>query len=128
MARYQQPRRINIVSLILLLAVGGGIYATVQFGPAYWRMWQVKEILSDTASRFMSNPTLAKGDGRYLSDIRDQAADRVRALVRDTKATVSLALEGGEVKVAASYAEVVKHPYVAKITVLRFNPSVVRHF
>ena len=49
MARYdyKSPRRVNWVSILVILVLLGGAYAGWKFAPQYWQSYKVDEILSE---------------------------------------------------------------------------------
>lgn len=51
MGRYQAPRKLNFISIIVGIALLGGIYSAVRFGPVYYRKWQAKSVLSEAAAK-----------------------------------------------------------------------------
>ena len=118
----------NFVSLVLLLAALGGVYSAVKFGPPHLRKWKVKEVLDDTASRFLGNRAASpEVDLEIATTLRESAITRIRALgVEDPAVTVTIERQGQGVVVAADYKEVVHHPVVNKQTVLIFRPTVTR--
>ncbi|MBK6849314.1 MAG: hypothetical protein IPG96_17885 [Proteobacteria bacterium] len=117
----------NLVSFLLLLGVAAGIYGAVKFGPPHWRKWQVKEALGDTASRFLGNRSPSpEADLEIGTELRASTIARLRALgVEDPALNITIERQGTGVAVAADYKEVVRHPFVNKITVLIFRPTVV---
>ncbi|MBK8481740.1 MAG: hypothetical protein IPL40_11265 [Proteobacteria bacterium] len=128
MARNESGGGFNFVSFALLLALAGGVYGAVKFGPPHWRKWQAKEVLDDTVSRFLGNRApSAEVDIQLAAELREGAITRLRALgIVDPGLDVTIERQGLGAKVAASYQEVVRHPFVNKISVLIFRPTVVR--
>ena len=124
MGSYSKPRKLNIVSFLLLLAVIGGAYSAYQFGPIYYRKWQIKGILSEGANRIYPKRRLQGADAQdFYNQLRQELIDRIRAEgVKDTDITISFTQTEKEIGVQAMYKEVVVHPFVNKITTLYFRP------
>jgi hypothetical protein len=119
MSHYKQPSSFNPVSLVLLLALGGAVYAGVKFAPPYWRDRQVKTLVDEAANRFYrerSNPGIE-------ATLRTDLTAQIRALgIDDPDLVVSVERAASKLRVAVSYTVVVSHPG-NKITTLRFSPT-----
>jgi hypothetical protein len=48
--RVKEQRGLTFVTLLLLLAIAGGVYWLVTFGPAYWENQEVKSTLKEAAN------------------------------------------------------------------------------
>jgi len=79
------------------------------------------------ASRFLGNRSPSpEADLEIGTELRVSTIARLRALgVEDPALNVTIERQGTGVAVAADYKEVVRHPFVNKITVLIFRPAVV---
>ena len=107
------------MSIFLLLAAGGAVYAGVKFGPPFWRDRQVKGKLEEAGNRFWRERNAPGIDGR----LRDELIVQIRELgVDDPNLLVSVERGSERLRLSASYMVVVSHPG-RKITTLRFTPS-----
>lgn len=124
MAGYQSPRRINIVSLTVFLVVAGGAYAAFQFGPVYYRQFHAKEVLDDIAVRHADRGDTSGLSGSNFEDgLVDEAERALRGRgITDPGLRVRFEVQAGRVTALAEYSEIIKHPLVNKITVLRLTP------
>lgn len=122
MGRYKQPRQLNLVSFLLLVLVIAAAYGAWKFGPPYLRMFRVKEALGHAASAFLARPDAD------LYGLRARTEQHIRDTgIEDASVRVDFKSNGGGwVTVTASYQEIVRHPWVHKVTVLRFSPAVTR--
>jgi hypothetical protein len=125
MAEYgQAPRRLNAVSVTLLLIALGAGYGLWRFFPAYFDSWTVEHTLKDAANQTYAVARIAEpGRSKQLKVIADKArADIVRlGHVEDPDLEVNLDLDGNDVAVSADYTVVVTHPYINKTTTLHFH-------
>lgn len=124
MGKYKKPRKLNPVSFLLLLLVLAAGYAGFQFGPAYYRKWRAKGILSDSANR--AYPKRFK-EGWERDDavevIRKSTVKQLQDLgINDPELQVKIEFRAKEISATATYKVVVKHPLVNKITTLYFRP------
>src|SRR6266568_4998695 len=69
---YKAPRRLNIVSLFLVLAGAAGIYLGVKFLPVWWQGRSVDEVLDTFAIQAVSF-------GRYPEEARGREGDKIVA-------------------------------------------------
>ena len=119
MAHYKQPSGINPVSILLLLAAGGVVYAGFKFAPAFWRDRQVKGKLEEAVNRFWRERGVAGIEGV----LRDELTTQIREMgIDDPGLLVSVERTSEHLRITASYTVVVSHPG-RKITTLRFAPS-----
>ncbi|MBW2731259.1 MAG: hypothetical protein JRH20_02640, partial [Deltaproteobacteria bacterium] len=124
MARYRKPGKLNIVSVALFVGLVALIYGGIYFGPAYWRKYQISEVLDEAANqcrgRFVP-------DGSRLEKIEQKARKQILALgVEDDATRVQVDIRPKEVRVSADYQEVIHHPLIKRTTILRFQPELVR--
>jgi hypothetical protein len=128
MGRYKAPRKFNFISIIVGIAVLGGLYSAVRFGPVYYRKWQVKSVLSEAAAKAHAkrvfNPKIDDGP-EQVGVIVEWTEDKLRKL-GVTDATMSVTIYDGEdgITAKAQYIERIKHPLVNKTTTLYFRPFV----
>ncbi len=67
---YNQPSRVNLVSIFFLLMLVGGVYAAVKFVPVYWQGKKVDRVLDELAVR-------AVDLGRLNDSARRQEQDEI---------------------------------------------------
>lgn len=110
--QYKKPRRINIVSvtLVLLLLVGG--YAAYQYLPLYFMRHEAHRVLQETGS------TLAGRAGYYMQD-DDAREDLRKAMERNLKSIgivdpdmeTWIKIEGKEVRLGVFYSAWTDWPF-----------------
>jgi hypothetical protein len=111
---YRTPRRLNAVSVTLLLGAIAGVYWLYVFFPIYWDGWTVDHELREAAAAcYQIN--------RYAEPAR---TEELRKLLKKTRETtiglahitdpafdVELEIEGDDAVLIAKYDVVVKHPF-----------------
>ena len=118
------PKRINAVSVTMVLILAAVAYLGWRFAPVYFDAWTVEHTLREAANETYRVARIAEpARSQQLKVIVDKArADIVRlANVDDPDLNVSLDLDGDVVAVAADYTVIVTHPYINKKTVLHFH-------
>ena len=94
----------------------------MQFGPIYYRKWQVKSVLSDLTKSRLTDESGQTSVGEKVRQIQEFAKMRIRKLeVKDPGLQVTITATETRVEAAASYREVVKHPWINKTTTLYFR-------
>lgn len=124
--RIERPSRINAVSVIFFLVLSAGLYSAVQFGPPYYRKWKSAGVLSETANKVYSRRA-ATGDGaeEFIEKVRAEMTAQLREIgISDPGLRLTIDRSAAHVGVTAEYVEIVKHPFVGKITTLSFAPHV----
>lgn len=111
------PRRFNWVSVVLLVAVGAGIYWVRYFGELYRQAWAVDRVLSAAAAKSYK---LARLDGPERTAVEREIAAEARVGIQhvgvaDEGLVVEFAIDEGQggAKVAiasANYQVAIKHP------------------
>jgi hypothetical protein len=121
---YDKPRRVNAVSVIIFLVLAAAAYAGVQFGPAYYRKWKASGILSEAANRVYPKRMLAADlAADFIEKVRGETAARLREIgIADPGMRVLIDVKPTAIGVSAEYVEIIKHPFVGKITTLSFAP------
>lgn len=121
---YKKPRKLNFVSILVILVLFSIVYSVIQFGPPYWRKWKSKEILSECTSkiyvkRFVPTDTLSP----FLEKVQQEAMKKLRSIgIEDPGLKVNLHKDDEEIMAEAEYVERIKHPLIGKYTNLRFRP------
>lgn len=123
---YKKPRRINIVSFLVVLLLAGAIYGAVQFGPVYYRKWQAKSVVGQCANKVFSKRRVpGEGETAVLEQARAVAMKRLRQLgIKDPDLSLTIDKTDKWVLVKGDYYEVIKHPLINKQTRLHFRPWV----
>jgi hypothetical protein len=121
---YKKPRKLNFVSVLVILILLSLFYVLIQFGPPYWRKWKAKEALSESASkvygkRYVSDEAAAP----FLEQVQQQTMAKLRDFgIEDPDLKVNVIKDSEEITVEAEYMERIKHPLIGKYTNLRFRP------
>ena len=119
------PRKVNLVSILFLLALVFGVYAGVRFLPPYWTSWNVKEKLRDAcASMYQMQKYDPATKTTEMQKLHDKLLNDITALgIEDPDATVELDdSEPGWAIARADYHVTVTHP-IGKPTVMHFTPE-----
>ncbi len=126
MVRYGQPRRLNVVTFVMLLMGLAAGYWVWRFFPSYFDGWTVDHLLKEAASSTYRINRFSEPDrtkqlkalvDKTLSDIRKQAN------VTDPDLVVNLDIDGNNVAVSADYSVVITHPLITHTTTLHFHRS-----
>jgi hypothetical protein len=124
MAGYGQPRRINAVSVTMLLIFLGGGYWCWRFFPVYFDAWSVDHILKEAASQTYQTQHLVEAQRmEQLKSIVDKARlDIIKQVgIHDPELTVDLNVDGDQALLVADYSVVVTHPWFNKVTRIHFH-------
>jgi hypothetical protein len=110
--RYKQPRRINVVSIALVLALALGAYAAYQFLPLYFRKQEVYRVLEETGSAFSGRRGFYVDDGRAREQLRRKMENDIRNLgIDDPDLETWVEIDGTEARFGAVYSHWVAWPY-----------------
>lgn len=126
MATYGQPRRINTVTISMLLMGLVAGYCVWRFFPAYFDGWSVDHILKEAASKtYRLNRLQEPGRTAQLTDLveKTKAEIRKQANVTDPDLEVSLDIVGDKAAVSADYRVVVTHAIGTYTTTLHFHKT-----
>lgn len=124
MASYGQPRRLNAVTVFMLLCVAAGAYWMWRFFPVYFDGWTVDHELHEAASACYKLSHLNDSEkSKQLKALVDKTrADIVQqAHVTDPDLAVNLDIDGDTATLSADYSVVVTHPFIDKTTTLHFH-------
>lgn len=124
MARYRQPRRLNLVSSFMLLSLLVLVYVAWCFGPVYLNAWTVDHLLTEAASStyrisHYAEPERSQGLKQLLDQTR--AAIQTQAQVTDPDLALNLDLDGDLATVSADYSVVVPLQFTARSRRLQFH-------
>ncbi|HZS41357.1 MAG TPA: hypothetical protein VFF06_31225 [Polyangia bacterium] len=123
MTDYQQPRRLNAVSITLILLALGACYWFWRFFPAYFDGWTVDHVLKESAAAVYRTNRLSEPErSQELRALVDKTrADIIKkANVNDPELTVNLDIDGNLATFTADYRVVVTHPVTSRTTLLHF--------
>ena len=115
------PRRINFVSIAVILAVVAAIYSGVKFIPAYLKKGDVSTILDEArheASQINEFSSHNRRE-RLIDDVRDQVLE----LGDIPEETLRVYFDDDFAFLNVDYVVVVEHPF-GKTTELKFEQSV----
>jgi hypothetical protein len=115
------PSSLNVVSLLLLLVLGGAGYGAWKFFPVYWQAWQVDKVLADGTTRAYYVAKIANGFEQAQAKerlIRDLRAEVVALGVRDPDMALGLSFSGDRVDLTCDYRAIVIHPVAQRFTVM----------
>jgi hypothetical protein len=126
MATYGQPRRLNSVSIVLILMALAAGYWMWRFFPAYFDAWTVDHLLKEAASTTyrlsqLNEPERTKELKKLIDKVR---ADIMKqASVTDPDLVVNLDIQDNNSVVTAEYDVVVTHPVITRTTTIHFKRS-----
>lgn len=126
MANYRQPRRLNSVSIFMLLAALAGGYWMWVFFPVYWDAWTVDHQLREGASELyklnlLAEPERTKQMQKLLKKVQSEAIRLGH--ITDPDFEVILEMEGDNVLMMGEYTVKVRHPVGNYTTVIHFRRS-----
>src|SRR5258708_7962709 len=113
MATYGQPRRLNSVTVVLLLGVMGAGYWLWRFFPAYFDGWTVDHILKESAAAvYRANRLVEPQRTQTLRDLVDKARADIqsKASVSDPELVVNVDIDGDLATLSADYHVPITHP------------------
>ncbi len=121
------PRRINFISVAVILAIVCGIYAAVKFIPAYLKKGEVDTILD--AARYEASQINEFSSADRRDRLIDDVRDKVLELGDIPEETLDVYFDDDYAFLNVDYVVVVEHPF-GKSTDLKFEQSVEidRHF
>jgi hypothetical protein len=120
---YAQPRRLNAVTVVMLLMVAAAAYWFWRFFPAYFDAWNVDHVLREAVTSTYRVIRVREPERtKRLKEIVDKArADVIKqGEVTDPNLLVNLNLDGDKATMTADYHVVVTHFYISKTTTLHF--------
>jgi|SRR5579871_3135292 len=119
------PRRINFVTLLLLVAAASGGYWMWKFFPHYYRSWQVDNALADAAAHVYQLAQLAEPNrSQAVAELREQTRAKVVSLgVDDPEMGLRIEIVDKNAIATCDWTVVVRHALVDKQSVLRFHKT-----
>jgi hypothetical protein len=121
---YGAPRRLNAVSVTLLLLGVVAAYWFWRFFPSYFDAWSVDHILKDAASQTYQANRL--GDAQRMDQLKiivDTARKKIvkQVGIHDPELLVNMNIDGDKALMTADYSVIVTHPGVNYVTHLHFH-------
>ena len=110
--QYKKPRRINIVSvtLVLLLVVGG--YAAYQYLPLYFMRHEAHRVLQETGSTLAGRARMYTRDDAAIEDLRlTMERNLMRIGITDPEMDTGIEIDGKEVRLRVEYYAWVDWPF-----------------
>lgn len=122
-----EPRRLNVVTVVLLLGLAAGGYWFWKFFPVYYTGWQVDHLLAEAGAESYQVAQYPAGPREQKrAELERRTRDRIVALgVDDPDLKVAIDLEGHQATVTADYEAVVQHPVGNKQSVIALHRSAV---
>ena len=126
MATSYGPRKLNAVTVVMILMALAAGYWVWRFFPVYFDGFTVDHLLKEAASRtyrlnMLNEPERTK-QLKALVD-KTRADIHKQANVSDPDLLVDLNIDGNNVAVSADYNVIVTHPLVRYTTTLHFHKS-----
>lgn len=110
--QYKKPRRINAVSvtLVLLLLVGG--YALYQWFPLYMMRHEAYRVLQETGSKLAGRAVYYEEDTNAREELRkDMQRQLVNVGIDDPAIETWIEIEGKEVRLGVVYSAWIEWPF-----------------
>ncbi len=130
MVDYKQPRRLNSVTIVLLMGVLAAGYWFWRFFPAYFDAWTVDHILKEAASKvyranLLREPERTQELQKILDKVRADVAQHGPSAINCDDPTsgwlLNLDFEGTKATLTAEYCVVITHPVISRTTMLHFT-------
>lgn len=109
--KYKKPRRINVVSvtLVLLLLLAG--YALWQWAPLYFKRQEAYRVLQETGSKIAGRAGYYEQDGDAREELRrTMQRDLVNVGIDDPRIETWIEMNGKEVRLGVVYSAFVEWP------------------
>jgi hypothetical protein len=124
--KWGAPRRLNAVSITLIVLCLAAAYWLWTFFPAYFNAWTVDHTLKETAAAvYRANLLREPERSTELRALLQKARGEIvhKAGVTDPKLKVNLEITGTSAKLTADYKVIVSHPFVSRKSTLEFHRS-----
>jgi hypothetical protein len=129
---YKTPRRLNTVSILMLLAAIAGGYWFYTFFPVYWDAWTIDHQLREAAALcYKVNKYAEPGRSIELRKLLKKVQeDSIRlAHITDPDFDVALEIENDNLFLKATYKVVVRHPvgnFVSTLNMVRTQKANIK--
>jgi hypothetical protein len=124
MAQYAQPRRLNSVTVVLLLLAAAGGYWMWRFFPVYFDAWTVDHVLKELATAmYRANRLNEPERSKTMRELLDKGRSDIiaKANVTDPELRLDLEVQESTAEVTAQYTVVVTHPLVNRTTTMHMK-------
>ena len=119
---YKKPSRINAVSVLLTLALVGGAYSLIVFGPPYYRRWKAAGVLSESVNKIYQRRMLTgSAELEFYDGLKKETEEKLRALGIKSDFQIEFRKDQKELSGTLEYLETVQHWFVGKTSTLRFR-------
>ena len=121
---YRQPKKLNVVTGMMLLAVAAAAYWMWIFFPFYWDAWTVDHQLREAAAQcykinVQTEPSRSIELRKLLKKVQ---ADSIRlAHITDPDFDVALEIDGTNLFLNADYKVEVRHPVGHIVTIVKMH-------
>lgn len=110
--KYKKPRRINAVSVTLLVLALIGGYAAYQYLPLYFMRHEAYRVLEETGSQVAGRASFYSEDGPARDDLRAKMQRKIKDLgIQDPNMETWIEIEGKQVKLGVVYSMWVEWPF-----------------
>ena len=124
MAQYGTPRRLNALTIFMLLGVIVAGYWFWRFFPSHFDAWTIDHILKEGATEvYHANRLNEPARTLTLREIVEKAKLKIikQVGIRDPELVVNLNVDGDKATMSADYSVVITHPGVAYTTPMHFH-------
>ena len=110
--KYKKPRRINAISIGLVLALLVAGYAAYQYLPLYFMRHEAYRVLEETGSKLAGRAGYYADDGAARDDLRKQMQRQIQNLgIHDPQLETWIEFEGKQVRLGVVYSMWVEWPF-----------------
>ncbi|MEX1367481.1 MAG: hypothetical protein AB1Z98_30415 [Nannocystaceae bacterium] len=110
--KYNKPRRINVVSIVLVALLAMGAYATYLYLPLYLTKHEAYRVLEETSSKIAGRAGLYAEDSSARDEVRLTMQRQIKGLgVDDPNIETWIEFEGKEVHLGVVYSTWVEWPF-----------------
>ncbi|MCH9680813.1 MAG: hypothetical protein K0V04_05205 [Deltaproteobacteria bacterium] len=110
--KYSKPRRINFVSVTLVLLLTALVYAAVQYFPLYLQRQDAYRVLEETGSELAGRARLYTEDEEKLEALRTKMQRKISASgIYDPKLETWIEIKGKEVRLGVVYSGWFEWPF-----------------
>lgn len=111
--KYKQPRKLNIVVIVLLVVLAAGAYLAWVYMPAYLRKSEVMRILDETSSEFMGKSSRMLAERKLIDKMLNDMASDIRDLgVNDPNAEFWIEVDDvNQVRFGTLYSDWIELPF-----------------
>jgi len=109
--KYKKPRRINVVSVTLVLVLALAAYAAYQWLPLYFRRHEAYRVLQETGSKLAGRAGYYEADAQAREEMRrTMQRQLVEIGIDDPKIETWVEIEGKEARLGVVYSAWIEWP------------------